>query len=192
MRTALIMLFAYASCKIQRARVLGAVQIIFTFLALTLPCTTHAQQNSEYTIKSAFILNFLKFTELPIKNQDSLLLCIYEKSDAVNAAKILSEKRVGQRSISVKSITKGEDVKSCDAIYIPFSEIQVIQSILNSTIGHSVLTIGEDLDFLSNGGMIAMISQDNKIKFAISGKNAQSEKISFSAKLMALAVSTDR
>jgi hypothetical protein len=50
-----------------------------------------------------------------------------------------------------------------------------------------VLTVGETEDFAEDGGMIAFLVEENKIRFEINLEAADKAKLKISSKLLALA-----
>jgi hypothetical protein len=59
--------------------------------------------------------------------------------------------------------------------------------VLASLRGKAVLTVGETEDFAEDGGMIAFLVEENKIRFEINLEAADKAKLKISSKLLALA-----
>lgn len=156
---------------------------------LVCPALCRADLSTEYALKAAFILNFLKFSEIPSKNPSTLVLCVFGDQEIFEVTELLNSKSVGEREVRVTFVNSISQLAQCEALFVPSSANQMAKAILGSPRVQGSLTIGEGTTFLEAGGMISLVTKDNKIRFAISGPHAERENIQLSAKLMALAIS---
>lgn len=162
---------------------IGCVALLFSSSAQT----ASAEVQDEYALKAAFILNFLRFTEIPQTNPEEFILCVYQDAEAFESTKVLESKRIGERVLRVQLVKLEGEVPSCTAIYVPQQSDATRARILNALKGHAILTIGEEPEFVMSGGMIAFIRAVDRIRFTISSTNAGMVNINFRANLLALA-----
>ena len=162
---------------------IGCAVLLFSSSART----ASAEVQDEYALKAAFILNFLRFSEIPQTKPGELILCVYQDAEAFEFTKVLENKRIGERMLRVQLVKLDDEIPRCTAIYIPQQTEGTRARILKTLKGHSILTIGEEPEFVMSGGMIAFTRAVDRIRFTISSTNANMVNINFRANLLALA-----
>ncbi len=145
---------------------------------------------SEYAVKAAFIYNFAKFTEWPPAAggaRDPIVLCVFagEPYDAALAS--IDGKSVQGRPLRIRRGVRPAEVKSCHMVFIAVSEERRIPELLRAAGGSPVLTIGDAEGFAEGGGMIGLISADNRMQFEINNEAAQRANLKFGSQLLRLA-----
>jgi hypothetical protein len=147
---------------------------------------------SEYDVKAAFLLNFTKFVEWPdtARSADSpFTLCILgDDPFGPTLDQMVAGERVNQRRLAVRKIR--ELPNSCDMLFISKSE-RVSAKVLADA-GPGVLTVGETEDFLRNGGMIAFVVENRRVRFDIDQRTAVKAGLKISSKLLNVARSVEK
>ncbi len=148
---------------------------------------------SEYEVKAAFVLNFTKFVQLPLGAAEpaGLVLCVAGDESDLQPFQRLTGKLVGTRAMSVHVIEEESEANQCQVLFIARSSLVSPVRLLEAIKGKSVLTVGEEDDFLRVGGVIRFFSEAGRIRFAIRRSRAEAAGISVSSKLLALAVVED-
>jgi hypothetical protein len=170
------------------------VFIVFMTLAGMRPDIVSAQSygTSEYEIKAAFLFNFAKFVEWPVRNLEdidgSFIIGILGK-DPFNSAleQTIGDKTVGGAAIEIRRFSKAEDLRFCHILFISGSEKSSLPAILKRLEGRSVLTVSDLPDFARFGGMITFYTENNKVRFMIHIQAAEKAGLKLSAKLLTLA-----
>jgi hypothetical protein len=167
----------------------------YTACLLLMTCfsSSYAQTYTEAEIKSAFICNFAKFTEWPSlkfpKDTSSVIIGVVGY-DAFGEAliKVVKSTQVGKRKIRIIKINQASECKNIHLLYVGVLKDQNHTLWLDACRQNSVLSISEYPDFCKLGGMIQFSQEKTKYGFKISPKNAETAKLSLSAKLLNLAV----
>ena len=173
--------------------VFALLLIVAGALAATLPqAQPQSEPLSEYQIKAAFLYNFAKFVEWPgdafSDSQAPIVLGIVGEDPFGKALDgVILGKTVNGRSLVVRRLRRGEDLRSCHILFISLSEKRHLARILESLKGSSVLTVGEADGFVQSGGVIQLLLEEGRVRFEINPDAAARARLKISAKLMALA-----
>jgi YfiR/HmsC-like len=145
----------------------------------------------EYQVKAAFIYNFAKFVEWPpgvfSDPRTPLVLCIVGVDPFGMALDTLNEKTVKDRKLVIHKSTQMGDLAACHMAFISASEKERLARLLDGLTRAHVLTISDIESFLQVGGIINLITVDNKIGFEINIDAAQRAGLTISSQLLRLA-----
>jgi YfiR/HmsC-like len=165
-------------------------------LALVMQLSLHAAgEPLEYQLKAAFLLNFTKFVEWPPSAFDAtdspIAICVLGSDPFGNSLdQIVAEEVVGGRRVIVRRIKRTPQGKLCQALFVsvPGKELPGILSGL----GPGVLTIGEGESFVRDGGMIAFVVENHRVRFGINETAAETAGLKLSSKLLSVARSVEK
>jgi hypothetical protein len=189
---------------------------IYILLALTLLQNTSivkaqeksgTQQNLEYTIKAAFLFNFVKFVDWPpVKeaNNVPVTIGIIGKDPFGKAFDTIKDKQVKGRptvikyfksykdlktadSNSTKSADTTENLKKCHLLFICQSEKDSLAEITALAQKSSILTVGEMPEMLQSGGIIKFLIEEDKVRFDINLTSARQSSLTIRSQLLRLA-----
>ena len=163
-------------------------------LALALVCSAfsagvQAQGASEYQVKAAFLYNFAKFVDWPgdAFREGTFVIGVIGNDPFGGALdQAINGKTIGGRHLTVRRLKWGQDLRSCNILFISSSEHKRLPQIIQSVRGSSVLTVGEMGGFNQQGGMINFILVSNRVRFEINAPVAEQARIKISSKLLAL------
>jgi hypothetical protein len=147
------------------------------------------QQALEYRVKAAFLLNFTKFIDWPVSDPPAtdtpFAICI-SGDDPFGAVldQIVEGETVGNRKIVVRRL-HGESPRACSLLYVSGNQKDVSQILKG--IGPGVLTVGEGDSFLDEGGMIAFIIENRRVRFNIDQAAARKSGLRLSSRLLSVA-----
>jgi hypothetical protein len=172
-------------------------RLLLAAAACSLPCALlgaqlaplPAGQPTEYQVKAAFLLNFTKFIEWPVSDQPAssapFTICILGEDPFGPALDqiIEGETANGQRIAVQRS--RREPVKNCQLLYVDKAERGIPEILTN--VGRGVLTVGEGENFLREGGMIAFVLENRRVRFNINLPAARNASLKFSSKLLNVA-----
>ena len=151
-------------------------------------------QHREYRVKAAFLLNFTKFIEWPANSfadTDSPISISILGDDPFGRTldQIVEGETVNDRRLVVARI-QGEPPKSCQVLFISKSEKDVAKIL--TALGPGVLTVGEGESFLREGGIIAFVIENRRVRFDINKGTARNAALKISSKLLKVARSVKR
>ena len=155
-----------------------------------------ALADSEAELKAKFLYNFANLVDwpkeaLPAAASPFVIGVFGGEHDFVELlTETVENKSVGHHAIKVKFIASESALRSCNLIFFPASEQKRTANALAALNHESVLLIGEDENFLPQGGMIDMVLRGGKISFAIDRERMERANLPPSPTLLALAVST--
>jgi hypothetical protein len=144
----------------------------------------------EYQVKAAFLLNFTKFVEWPpaaFEDEHSpLTICILGEDPFGNALKeIIKGEAVKGRNLSVQRIGRPPSPKACQVLFVSRSEKEVHRTLAEAAPG--VLTVGEGEKFLQDGGIVAFVIDNRRVRFDIDQPAAAKAMLTISSRLMNVA-----
>lgn len=147
----------------------------------------------EYQVKAAFLLNFTKFIEWPaleISNPDTPFNICILGSDPIGPAldQILQGETAGGRKLAVQRIRR-DGIKSCQVLYVGKAEKDIREMV--STPMYGVLTVGEGESFIRDGGMIAFVIENRRVRFHINLAAARGAALHVSSRLLGVARSVE-
>ena len=172
----------------KRRRWLGAL------IALSLvlfPCEV-LRAEAEYTVKAAYLYNFITLVKWPaaaFPSSESPVVVGVVGRDPFSGGlgALLKGQKAGARSIVVKQVRAGDfsALRSCNVIFVAATEstAEVIPAIK----GLPVLVVGEAEDFAKNGGMIGFVVKNKKIKLEMNRDAAREARLTIPSDLLAIA-----
>ena len=155
------------------------------------------QQENEYTLKAAFIYNFIRFTrwENGTKTNNSntaLHLNIIGPNLFGNSLLPPTKKTIsGRQIIIITTETDEEAVAQCPAqhiLFITYKSVAKYTAVLNMTKGKQALTISDTKGFASQGGCIELIQLEGKTRFIINRKAVRQQGLELSYQVYNLAL----
>lgn len=164
----------------------GAIQVV--------PGRALAGQLSEYQWKAAFLLNFPKFIDWPTRPRDvaaPLLIGIVGLDPfGRNIDDTVRGNRFPKHPTIVKRIDWRDDLTRFHILFISASEEQRVDEILRRVESSDVLTVSDIDGFCTRGGIIAFVTDGDRIRFEVNTDAAQQRKLRVSSKLLSLAART--
>jgi len=163
------------------------------WIALLLPEDARSEQSLEYQVKAAFLLNFTKFIEWPpsaMPPDKPFALCILG-SDPFDGAlhQIVAGESINGRKVVVEKIQPPQ-ANSCQIVFVSRAEKDVPRFL--SALPPGILTVGDGDGFLREGGQIAFVVENRRVRFDINQKAATSAGLKLSSKLLSVARFVER
>jgi hypothetical protein len=160
-----------------------------------LPGRTVAQTDLEYQVKAAFLLNFAKFVEWPssaFADSDSpVAICILGKDPFGRTIDDLVQgEEANGRKLIVRRMIQLPAPQSCQVVFIEASAKDLAKTL--SGLGRGVLTVGEGGSFLRDGGIIAFVIENRRVRFDINQTAAEGAALKLSSKLLSVARSIEK
>jgi hypothetical protein len=149
-----------------------------------------AQAVSQPSLKAAFLYNFAKFAEWPVDAAAGgpLTLCVLADDASEDAlVKLVNGASVNGRAVTVSRSAPKTKVRTCHLLYIAEPDADTIAGILEEVKGAPVLTVGDGDAFARRGGIVGLVIEDGRMRFAINPDAAQRSGVRLSSKLLSLA-----
>lgn len=149
-------------------------------------------QAQEGDLKAAFVYNFAKFVEWPVENLPAgapLQVCWFGPADGLGAALPKLEGKAAQgHEIRVRTVqARTEQLKSCHLLVVGDVETPRLHDIIRASNGLAALTVGTSERFVDAGGMIGLVTTNNKVQFEINLEAAQRANLRLVAQFVNLA-----
>ena len=175
-------------------KVLAIVLPLALLVALGAPCRAD-EPPLEYQVRAAFLLNFTKFVQWPASaftdEHSPLAICILgEDPFGTTLNEMVKGEGVNGHELVIERIGRAPAPKSCQVLYIARLEKEPREIL--AALGPGVLTVGEGEKFLQDGGIIAFVIQDRRVRFDIGERAAGRAMLTLSSRLMNVARSVEK
>ncbi|MGH9432309.1 MAG: YfiR family protein [Terriglobia bacterium] len=175
-----------------------AAALAVAWTLITVPASrTAASAATEYEVKAAYLLNFAKFVQWPVKaaaaQEDAFSICVVGADPfgpALDA--IIEGETIGDKKVVARRISKPQDATACRILFISSSEDSELPGVLAALDDSSVLTVSDMPEFTRRGGMIHLILEDRRVRFEINLSAAERAGLTLSSQLLKLAVRVTR
>jgi hypothetical protein len=144
---------------------------------------------NEYLIKGKYLLNMPLFAEAHSKASGTTSYAICLVGDTPLESTLASSKGIVLKNLPlvVRKVEELGQVGNCQMLFIASSERYRLQTLLSEAHRHGIMTIGDMRDFARLGGMIGLLTIDNRVTFDLNLSAAGKASISFSSHLLKLA-----
>jgi hypothetical protein len=169
--------------------------LVFLLGLVLIPASLVADESLEYQVKAAFLLNFTKFVEWPasaFEAADSpIAICILGEDPFGTALdQIVAGEMVDGRKLTIQRLKRAPAPKSCQVLFVSSAGQEVPK--IEPGLGAGVLTVGEGESFLRDGGMIAFVIENRRVRFSINQAAAEKAGLKLSSKLLSVAKSVEK
>ncbi len=149
----------------------------------------------EYRVKAAYLLNFTRFIDWPPSAfrdpAAPISICILGKDPFGRALDATIEgEKVNSRKLVVRRIQEMPAPESCHIVYIGDRPKDLPATLASLPPG--VLTVGEGEAFLRDGGMIAFVLDNRRVRFDIDQSASAKAELKLSSKLLSVARAVER
>jgi len=167
--------------------------LVAAILGLTLALAGEPSPAKEYAVKAAFLYNFTKFIEWPPESlgapQRPFVIGVFGRDSFDELERVVRGRKVNGRRIEVKILHTAADVVGSHLVFVSGTAGQEVMAACRR---HRVLAVGESKEFLEEGGAIAFVFKEAKLRFAINIQATKHAGLKVSAHLQKLAVNAGR
>jgi len=143
----------------------------------------------ELQVKVAFVYNFAKFVDWPgpgPSSDDSLSFCVIGAEPLYDELKqSVTGKTIAGRPVIARRIENRAVDQHCSVVFIG-GDKEHFAGILEAATASGALTVSDCDRFAERGGMIQLIKDENKFRFAINVEAVSRSGLRISAKLLQL------
>ncbi|MCU1328959.1 MAG: putative transrane protein [Bryobacterales bacterium] len=172
-------------------RVLRQRALAATLCALSLsPKVTGAEVPAEYGVKAAFLLNFTRFVTWPPESfpepKAPLAICVLGRDPFGHVLDEVVQGEVADgHAVVIRRISETPAAQSCQVLFVD-PEIRDLPRII-AAVPSTVLTVGEGSQFLQDGGMIAFVLENRRVRFDINQAKSDGAGLKLSSRLLSVA-----
>ena len=165
--------------------------LLVTFLTSAVECAA-APPTVEYKVKAGFLFNFFNFVswpagQLPASDAPLKLCVIADGLAARTISEEIYDRRVLGRRLQVSRNVGITNLDSCQMVFISAARSGLQHKILTAIKGKSILSVGENRDFVAAGGVINFIKEDSRVRLQINQAAATQAHLQISSKLLRVA-----
>lgn len=168
-------------------RALGSVALLLGVLGSGDASAQTLTNNSEVTLKVAFIYNFTQFTDWPADVGNTLNLCVTGKDPFGTALDILQGKMAAGRTLVLQRKNASDSLDKCHILFIAPSAMGNLGRLLDSLADNPTLTIADSPGASASGVALNMNVVKNKVTFEANLQAVRTAGLTLSSKLLRLA-----
>jgi hypothetical protein len=151
--------------------------------------TVIAASPTEYQVKAVFLFNFTQFVEWPASafgDASSPIIIGVLGTDPFGAAleETIQGETVNGRSLVIRRFASVEEIDDCHVLFINLPGKQDLTAVLEQMRQRNVLTVSDAKEFAHAGGVIELLTIDNKIRLQINLDAAKLANLTISSKLL--------
>lgn len=145
----------------------------------------------ERTLKAAFLYNFTKFVEWPAPALGAAAapfrVCVFaDASFRREIDAMLAGEMVAGHALRVTT-PEPSAVKGCHIVYFGAGQTERAAEVLPVLRNAPVLTVGEGVRFLEQGGAVSFLREDNRVRFDVNKDAVDRAGLAVSSKMLRVA-----
>jgi hypothetical protein len=166
-----------------RALLLASVMAI----ALCGCATAHAQAIEEEQAKALFLFNFARFVHWPDEGMGTIVIGVAGDDHlAATTETLVRGRTIDGRAVVVRRLRHADDPAGSHVLYVASSRQREDAEILQRTRG-GVLTVGETVQFLRDGGIIRIFVENRRVRFQVNATALGAAGLKVQSQLLSLA-----
>jgi hypothetical protein len=143
---------------------------------------------NESNVEAAFLYNFALFTEWPALPPNEFRICVLGSDSMLAALESAKKKQINERPVTINNISSTTQANSCQVLYIGQSEHMSIDNLAKQIGNAPVLMVSKEDGYDPKNVMIGLVIQQGRVRFKINRTAAQANSLTFSSKLLKLAI----
>jgi hypothetical protein len=162
-------------------------------LLVLLPRPAQAQVSKEYQLKAVCLWRLAQFVDWPtnaFERPDSpVVIGVLGENPFGDALKVaVRDETAHGRRLVVRHYQRIDEIRSCHIVFMAKSESRRISETIGQLAGRSILTVSDISGFVgSYGGMVALVTEQNRIRLRVNPDAAAAEHLVLDAKLLRIA-----
>lgn len=144
----------------------------------------------EYLLKAAFVYNFAKFVDWPATafatERSPLVMCIHGHEAFAQFAAAMQGKSIAERPVEVFDAHRSGAPASCHIAFVDGDDNADARDLAHIEAAGG-LSVSDARNFVRDGGMVGLITVDNKMRFEVNLSASRKAGIRINAALLRLA-----
>jgi hypothetical protein len=173
---------------------MALLRVLLVALLLLRGPTLAAQavRASEYQVKAVFLFNFAQFVDWPVEafadSGSPVAICVLGADPFGDFLdQTVRDERVGGRALQVRRYHSVDEINACHIVFISRSEGVPPADILAGLKRRPILTVSDMDGFAERGGIIAFVTDRQRIRLKINVLAAEAAHLTISSKLLRVA-----
>ena len=151
---------------------------------------------TEYDVKAAYLLNFGKFMHLSegsnALRRTTFDICILGRDPIGRTIdEIAANETIDGRSVGILRVADASQASTCDVVFVSAQEGERIREDLAILSGSDALTVSDAPGFLSEGGMIQFVIQQDHVRFEVNLNAVNRTHLVLSSELLRVAAAVE-
>lgn len=151
----------------------------------------------EYAVKAAYLYNFARYVEWPpaalARNGDRLVVCVLgDDPFGPLLDRTLANKQLNGHRLEARRCDTVADATRCNVLFVAAGEDDRLAATFRAAETQSILTVGEEEGFAGRGGMVQLVREGTKVRFAINLGAVERAGLKMSYELLKLATDVIR
>jgi hypothetical protein len=172
--------------------ILIAKTIASAIFCIATTALAQAPAASEAQVKAAFLFNFTKYVDWPaatFSDAASPITIGVMGADVVGdiLQHNLSGKPINGRPVVIKHLASDLEMSGCQIVFISHVEAPRMTAILDKASAFPILSVGEDQEFIRDGGVINFVLRNGNVRLEINLIAARKAGLTISSRLLAVA-----
>ena len=152
----------------------------------------YAKQPSEYQLKAAFLYNVARMVNWPKADRKKpLTVCLIGEDPFGDALNSIKKKKVKKRPLRFMINITISEIADCNILFVTQEAQNLLTNILPSIESQHILTMGDAPEFATQGGMVNLLKNGERIAIEINLKAVKASNIVISSRLLTLAKIVD-
>lgn len=152
----------------------------------------YAKQPSEYQLKAAFLYNVARMVDWPKSDRKKPLnVCFIGEDPFGDALSSIKKKKVKRRPLQFMMNITISEASGCHILFVTQEAQHLLTNILPSIENQHILTMGDAPEFATQGGMVNLLKNGERITIEINLKAVKASNIVISSRLLTLAKIVD-
>lgn len=149
-----------------------------------------AQRPSRDEVQAAYLYNFGKFVRWPQgADQGPIVLCVADEDRfGQTVARLVTGEEIGGRPVQERNLDTPDGVGACSILFVGATERDREESFLAAAEGKPILTVGDNPDFLAQGGAVQFVLVGDHVRFSVNLAACSRRRMTLSSELLKVAV----
>lgn len=160
-----------------------------SFVLLLLVTANSSAAPTEYRVKAVFLYHFSRFVEWPesafaAPDAPFVIGVFGQDPFGPELDEVVRGETVNGRPLQIRRIHDVADVAGCQILFIPASEQPQLDEIVAALGQHSTLTVSDVDGAASQGAMIRLVTDGDRIRLRVNVESARAAGLIISSKLL--------
>lgn len=161
--------------------------VCLLFFVMFKPGFAQAEISKHHQIMAGLLLHLTSFTQWPDMKEETVNLCIVGDDPFKQYINSMVKRRSTNRSGQAIVILRASNyttatIRACHMVYINSNQMLHLWEILPTD--HHILLVGEDENFIDQGGMVNFVRDNTKVKLEVNLTAVLNAKLKLSSTLL--------
>lgn len=170
----------------------GHARACLAFLLLAVAAVSAQAPSAEYQLKAAFVSKFPDFVEWPqasLAGRKAVEICVASPNPFGEVlTDLVAGTTVRGKPLQVREVGRPASIDDCHVLFVPAGPAAARQALLSRAAQRPILTIGDYPEFLTEGGILNLVTIDGRVRFDIDVAASSKAGVRLSSQLLRLAL----